>query len=97
MLGPWSDNSAEWSRIPAAQKKQMGLVFDHDGEFWISFDDFMENYETLEICNLGPEVMDEIENMIGKRPEVKGQWHTKAMDGAWIRGRTAGGCRNYIR
>lgn len=74
----------------------MGLIFDHDGEFWMSFDDFVKNFETLEICNLGPEVMDEIEDMTGKRPEVKGEWQATTIEGAWIRGKSAGGCRNFI-
>jgi len=32
--GPWSDKSREWSLISAEEKKDMGLTFDDDGEFW---------------------------------------------------------------
>ena len=32
--GPWSDNSKEWSQLPAELKEDMGLTFAHDGEFW---------------------------------------------------------------
>ncbi len=74
----------------------MGLVFDHDGEFWICFEDFVRNFETLEICNLGPEVMNEIYQMTGTKPDVKAEWKSNTIDGAWIRGQSAGGCRNFI-
>ena len=32
--GAWSDNSCEWQAIDDVQRKEMGLVFAHDGEFW---------------------------------------------------------------
>ncbi|VDK60030.1 unnamed protein product [Anisakis simplex] len=58
--GPWSDRSLEWRRISEQEKKEMDLKIEHDGEFWISFDDFVRNFQRLGICNLGPEVMDEV-------------------------------------
>ncbi|CAH8499076.1 unnamed protein product [Dicrocoelium dendriticum] len=32
--GPWSDRSNEWNGISASERKRIGLVFEHDGEFW---------------------------------------------------------------
>ncbi|KAK6015500.1 calpain family cysteine protease, partial [Ostertagia ostertagi] len=65
--GPWSDNSSEWRSLPDNVKQDMGLKFDHDGEFWMTFEDFMRNFEKMEICNLGPDVMDEVYQMTGVR------------------------------
>uniref|UniRef100_A0A914WWY2 Calpain catalytic domain-containing protein n=1 Tax=Plectus sambesii TaxID=2011161 RepID=A0A914WWY2_9BILA len=93
--GAWSDNSAEWRNIPETTRREMGLTFAHDGEFWMSFDDFMRNFEKMEICNLGPDVMDEVYEMTGVRPSAEA-WSTNSHDGEWIRGSTAGGCRNFI-
>lgn len=93
--GPWSDRSYEWRSIPDRVKEEMDLRFEHDGEFWMTFEDYMRNFEKMEICNLGPEVMSEIYEMTGIH-EVPNSWATKTFDGAWIRNRTAGGCRNYI-
>nr|CAD2198470.1 unnamed protein product [Meloidogyne enterolobii] len=95
--GPWADNSKEWNQLPADLKKDMGLNFAHDGEFWMSFDDFIRNFEKLEICNLGPDVMEEIYEMTGVKPTLGNTWATNSHDGSWRAGQTAGGCRNYLR
>ncbi len=64
--------------------------------FRMSFDDYVRNFEKMEICNLGPDVMDEIYQMTGVK--AGGQvWATNTHEGSWIRNRSAGGCRNYIR
>lgn len=63
----------------------------------MSFDDFMRHFNRMEICNLGPDVMDEVQDMTGMSMENAGygRWNTRCHLGAWI-GRTAGGCRNYL-
>ncbi|KAE9411783.1 hypothetical protein Angca_004674, partial [Angiostrongylus cantonensis] len=61
----------------------------------MSFEDFMRNFEKMEICNLGPDVMDEVYQMTGVRA-ASNTWAANTHDGAWIRNQTAGGCRNYI-
>merc|ERR1712142_333609 len=38
--GAWSDKSKEWAYIPDDEKKTLGLTFDDDGEFWMSYTDF---------------------------------------------------------
>ena len=35
--GAWSDQSREWEFIPPEEREEIGLTFDHDGEFWMSF------------------------------------------------------------
>nr|XP_022333326.1 calpain-B-like isoform X20 [Crassostrea virginica] len=88
--GRWSDQSREWSLIPDSQKESMGLTFDDDGEFWMSFDDFSKNFEKLEICNLGPDSLEEDE-LDGKK-----RWEGHTENGEWIPRVNAGGCRNYL-
>jgi calpain len=94
--GPWSDNSSEWRQIPADLKKDMGLTFAHDGEFWMSYEDYVKNFEKMEICNLGPDVMEEVYQMTGVQAGHQ-VWAVNTHDGAWRSGSTAGGCRNYLR
>lgn len=91
-LGAWSDKSQEWQFIPDEEKEEMGLTFEHDGEFWMSWKDFLANFTMLEMTNLNPDSLED-EDMTGS---VKHKWEMSVFEGAWIRGSTAGGCRNFL-
>ncbi|XP_059154720.1 calpain-B-like isoform X2 [Physella acuta] len=88
--GAWSDGSREWSLLSEDEKKELGLNFDDDGEFWMSFQDFITNFQKLEICNLGPDSLDE-DDLSNKK-----KWECFKEHGNWIRRVNAGGCRNYL-
>uniref|UniRef100_A0ABD2WEK7 Calpain-A n=1 Tax=Trichogramma kaykai TaxID=54128 RepID=A0ABD2WEK7_9HYME len=89
--GPWSDGSPEWRFIPDHEKEAVGLTFDVDGEFWMSFQDFKKYFMRLEICNLNPDSLTEDDLAHGKK-----KWEMNVHEGEWVRGVTAGGCRNYL-
>ncbi|XP_021935906.1 calpain-A-like isoform X2 [Zootermopsis nevadensis] len=90
--GPWGDKSPEWRFIPDEEKEEIGLTFDDDGEFWMSYKDFQTHFSRLEICNLNPDSLSE-EEMLGSD---KRKWEMSMFEGEWVRGVTAGGCRNYL-
>ncbi|XP_003366254.1 calpain clp-1, partial [Trichinella spiralis] len=92
--GAWSDQSSEWRSVPDSVKQEIELRVAHDGEFWMCFDDFLRNFEKLEICNLGPEVMAEIAEMTGHVSHGE-KWNTSVHHGAWLQGQSAGGCKNF--
>uniref|UniRef100_A0AAX7TKA0 Calpain 9 n=1 Tax=Astatotilapia calliptera TaxID=8154 RepID=A0AAX7TKA0_ASTCA len=85
--GAWSDNSREWNYIDSAEKNRIMQNSADDGEFWMEFEDFKRNYDKVEICNMSPDSLTE---------DTKHQWAVNVFEGNWIRGSTAGGCRNYI-
>uniref|UniRef100_H3CLD3 Calpain 9 n=1 Tax=Tetraodon nigroviridis TaxID=99883 RepID=H3CLD3_TETNG len=85
--GPWSDNSREWNYVDAAEKRRILQNSTEDGEFWMEFEDFKANYDRVEICNMTPDALTE---------STKRHWEVNLFEGSWIRGSTAGGCRNYI-
>lgn len=87
--GPWSDQSREWSMISDYEKQRIGLVFAADGEFWIAFHDFKQNFTRVELCNLTPDALES--------ETTKHRWHPQLFEGSWIRGQTAGGCRNNLQ
>ncbi|XP_016129888.1 calpain-3 [Sinocyclocheilus grahami] len=84
--GPWSDNSKEWETISKAEKEKLQQQNAEDGEFWMSFEDFKKNYTKIEICNLTPDAL--VDNKLHK-------WTVSVNEGRWVRGCSAGGCRNY--
>uniref|UniRef100_A0A665T3K6 Calpain-2 catalytic subunit n=1 Tax=Echeneis naucrates TaxID=173247 RepID=A0A665T3K6_ECHNA len=75
--GAWSDNSRWRGRLSHCAE---------DGEFWMSFSDFLRHYSRLEICNLTPDALSD-DNL--------SKWALSKFEGSWRRGSTAGGCRNY--
>ncbi|XP_068606996.1 calpain-9 [Brachionichthys hirsutus] len=85
--GPWSDNSREWGYIDKAEKSRILQNSTDDGEFWMEFEDFKKNYDKVEICNMTPDDLTD---------STKRHWEVNLFEGSWIRGSTAGGCRNYI-
>eukprot|EP00800_Vazella_pourtalesii_P002531 TRINITY_DN12420_c0_g2_i1.p1 TRINITY_DN12420_c0_g2~~TRINITY_DN12420_c0_g2_i1.p1 ORF type:complete len:675 (+),score=89.23 TRINITY_DN12420_c0_g2_i1:56-2080(+) len=78
--GPWSDGSEEWTKIPEAEKKDIGLVFSDDGEFWMDMTDFIQFFSSIDIC----EVFNTNIFNFSKT------WHEFSAAGQWDR-RTAGG------
>lgn len=89
--GPWSDSSPEWRFIPEQIKQDIGLTFDHDGEFWMSYRDFLQFFDRVEICNLSPDSLTDEQVSRGKK-----KWEMSYFEGEWTEGVTAGGCRNFL-
>ncbi|XP_055529101.1 calpain-B-like [Wyeomyia smithii] len=87
--GPWSDRSKEWDAIPKVQRKEIGLSIENDGEFWMSFTDFVRYFDRVEICNLSPDPLDDPD------ASLRG-WQVSTVDGEWVKGSTAGGCIDFM-
>ncbi|XP_069982093.1 calpain-A-like [Penaeus vannamei] len=84
--GSWSDTDPLWSGVPEEQKEKLGINSLSDGEFWMSYDDFIEQFEEVSVCTIGPDFDND-----GTVDHV-GQ--VKAIKGEWVKGQTAGGSRN---
>nr|XP_036878593.1 calpain-2 catalytic subunit [Manis javanica] len=83
--GRWNDNCPNWNTIDPEVRERLTRRHE-DGEFWMSFSDFLRHYSRLEICNLTPDTL---------TSDSYKKWKLTKMDGSWRRGSTAGGCRNY--
>ncbi|XP_075470270.1 calpain-3 isoform X10 [Ascaphus truei] len=84
--GSWSDNSKEWSLIDKSEKSRLQHQISEDGEFWMSFDDFLKNFTKLEMCNLTADALES---------DSLHTWTVSVNEGRWVRGCSAGGCRNF--
>ncbi|XP_033000139.1 calpain-9 [Lacerta agilis] len=85
--GPWSDNSPEWRSVSPSEKRRLYQTALDDGEFWMKFDDFQSHFDKVEICNLTPDALED---------NAAHKWEVIVHQGSWVRGATAGGCRNFI-
>ncbi|AWP05064.1 Putative calpain-like protein [Scophthalmus maximus] len=83
--GAWSDDSMQWRQISDDDRERLSHRSE-DGEFWMSFSDFLRHYSRVEICNLTPDVLSD---------DSVSKWALSMFEGSWRRGSTAGGCRNY--
>lgn len=79
--GPWSDGSAEWGRISPDTRQRL-LQQQNDGEFWMSLQDFRENFSQLVICSLTPDFLQDCGTH---------RWALSTHHGSWVRGYSAGG------
>ncbi|XP_073995034.1 calpain-A-like isoform X3 [Rhodnius prolixus] len=89
--GAWSDNWPEWNHISEKTKKELEMQPQIDGEFWISYTDFLQYFHRLCICNLHPDLLNQD---IYKDDDSK-LWKLYCFEGEWVRGNTAGGCRRF--
>uniref|UniRef100_A0A803VJN0 Calpain 9 n=1 Tax=Ficedula albicollis TaxID=59894 RepID=A0A803VJN0_FICAL len=85
--GPWSDNSAEWSSVSPSEQRRLSQAAREDGEFWMKFEDFKVHFDKVEICNLTPDALED---------STAHKWEVTIHQGSWVRGATAGGCRNFL-
>ncbi|NP_001079452.1 calpain 8 gene 3 L homeolog [Xenopus laevis] len=83
--GPWSDNACEWDEIDSEVKAALNTQCD-DGEVWMSFSDFINEYYRLDICNLS------LDCVCSKEER---RWCLTQYSGSWKSGCTAGGCKKY--
>lgn len=83
--GPWSANSEEWKNIRERSKKEMGLNFDENGEFWMAFEDFCRYYTDIDICHI----------MNTSLFSIKKKWKEYIGKGEWTSPSRCGGCGNY--
>jgi len=85
--GAWSDKDSEWMSLSDSVKRELGLTFDDDGEFYMNFNlDFLKYFGEVEIVHKTPTSMMEQQSSSRKYEVIYFQ-------GAW-RGETAGGCGN---
>ncbi|XP_061036418.1 calpain-3 isoform X6 [Eubalaena glacialis] len=84
--GPWSDSWKDWSFVGKNEKARLQHQVTEDGEFWMSYDDFIYHFTKLEICNLTADALES---------DKLQTWTVSVNEGRWVRGCSAGGCRNF--
>ncbi|KAM3861055.1 LOW QUALITY PROTEIN: calpain-3b [Diretmus argenteus] len=85
--GPWRADSKEWAMISTADRDNLKKQTVQESEFWMSFDDFKRHFTKLEMCNLTPDTL---------QGDERHSWTVAVNEGRWVRGSSAGGCRNFL-
>ncbi|CAH2256009.1 Calpain-14 [Pelobates cultripes] len=82
--GNWSRRSQKWEQLSFKERLLLQKARE-DGEFWISNEDFKDNFVELAICKLTPDLISQ---------EYGKQWMLSMQSGKWSSGSTAGGGRH---
>ncbi|KAH3807551.1 hypothetical protein DPMN_135896, partial [Dreissena polymorpha] len=82
--GAFSDNDPQWQKIPKSEREKMGIVFEEDGEFWMTFDDFCHHFVNVSYCRVVNTSMFSLSKT----------WHEGIAHSAWKKPDRAGGCLN---
>uniref|UniRef100_A0A0B7B7Z1 Calpain catalytic domain-containing protein n=1 Tax=Arion vulgaris TaxID=1028688 RepID=A0A0B7B7Z1_9EUPU len=82
--GAFSDGSTEWNKISKSDREKIGLTFDEDGEFWMTFEDYCKHFVQTCICR----VVNTSYLSLAKT------WHEGLAHGQWKVPDRAGGCPN---
>ncbi|EPQ01510.1 Calpain-9 [Myotis brandtii] len=83
----FAPSSPEWRAVGPAEQQRLSHAALDDGEFWMAFSDFKAHFDKVEICNLTPDALEE---------DAPHKWEVTVHQGSWVRGSTAGGCRNFL-
>ncbi|KAG7316340.1 hypothetical protein KOW79_019881 [Hemibagrus wyckioides] len=83
---PPSCKCNDWTKLATTEEEKQKLQPVGAGEFWMYFEEFQKTFTKLEICNLTPDTLQD-DNLL--------KWTVSVNEGRWVRGCSAGGCRNY--
>ncbi|XP_073672818.1 calpain-3b [Garra rufa] len=83
---PPSCKSNDWAALATSEQDKKRLQPTEQGEFWMCFEEFKKNFTKLEICNLTPDTLED-DHML--------KWNVTIHEGRWVKGCSAGGCRNF--
>ncbi|XP_073975744.1 calpain C isoform X2 [Rhodnius prolixus] len=88
-VGTWCRGCTHWHQVPVQEKERLGIAHSPDPEFWMSYGEFVKTFTHLEAVHLDSETARDEPSLHKKRT-----WQMRVYQGAWVRGVSAGGCRN---
>ncbi|XP_034254339.1 calpain-C isoform X2 [Thrips palmi] len=89
VVGAWSRDSQLWDDLAAVERDRLTGKHLGDGEFWMSYSDFVKTFSHLEVVHLDSDTARDEPSL-----HHKNTWQMRLYQGAWQRGVSAGGCRN---
>ncbi|KAG8508266.1 Calpain-10, partial [Galemys pyrenaicus] len=86
--GPWREGGEGWSQVDAAEASGL-LSRLQEGEFWVEEEEFLREFDEVTIGYPVSEA-GHLQSLASGRELL----HTQQLPGAWVKGQSAGGCRN---
>ncbi|XP_052659247.1 calpain-10 isoform X7 [Harpia harpyja] len=86
--GPWCEGGQGWSQLdPVVASELLSQI--QEGEFWVDEEEFFREFDEV---TMGFPVNEE--GQLQSLYTEKVLYHSQNLFGSWVRGRSAGGCRN---
>ena len=82
-IGSWNKDSIEWKSVSDDTKDKLNIKYNIEGEFWMTYNEFVKVFTTLEVIHLDLETSKDEPSLRGRQP-----WHLRFMRGSWKRGKT---------
>ncbi|XP_032713560.1 calpain-10 isoform X7 [Lontra canadensis] len=86
--GPWREGGEGWSQVDPADKSEL-LSQLQEGEFWVEEEEFLREFDEVTVGFPITEA-----GYLQSLYSEKALCHTQELPGAWVKGQSAGGCRN---
>jgi len=80
-IGSWKKDSIEWNRVSDDVKNKLNLKYSIEGEFWMTYNEFVKTFTVLEVIHLDSETSKDEPSLRGRIP-----WHMRYMRGSWKKG-----------
>nr|XP_009680480.1 PREDICTED: calpain-10 isoform X3 [Struthio camelus australis] len=86
--GPWCEGGQGWSQLdPVAASEMLSQI--QEGEFWVDEEEFFREFDEITVSFPINE-----EGQLQSLYTEKVLFHSQNLFGSWVRGQSAGGCRN---
>ncbi|XP_074955212.1 calpain-10 isoform X4 [Phalacrocorax aristotelis] len=86
--GPWCEDGQGWSQLdPALASDLLSRI--QEGEFWVDDEEFFREFDEI---TMGFPINEE--GQLQSLYTEKVLYHSQNLFGSWVRGQSAGGCRN---
>ncbi|CAD0202842.1 unnamed protein product [Chrysodeixis includens] len=84
--GAWSPASPEWRALAQPDRDLLATSAAHPGDFWMSFNDFVQAFSQLELVHVGPD-----DWLVEPALQTRRPWRAVLARRRWRRGYNAGG------
>ena len=73
--GSWCDGCEEWNQLSPAEMEKLGYINAKDGEFWMTYEDFLGYFEKMTFGFLSPnDISEKLDSKRWEMSEIKAKW-----------------------
>ena len=83
-IGSYKKEAIEWNKLLEEERERINFKQLIEGEFWMSFQEFIKTFTILEVVHLDAETSKDEPTFYGLTP-----WHMRLLRGSWRKGNSS--------